>query len=175
MNNIKTVSFYITLDWVFEFNENCNKDNAYNHIIKKLDFHDPLNGWYRLFENIYGAENNKNYDGYIHSVMQKEQLSFQDWIEDKENINPNNTLYITCYLLYQKDNDISSNKEIQLESMKKAIQKHIEKIKYINKDDNEVHASMKITNIVIEDYVLSKHHEINNITSSMYSAKLYEI
>jgi hypothetical protein len=175
MNNIKTSSFYITLDWVFEFNENCNKDNAYNYIIKKLDFNDPLNGWYKLFENIYGTENNKNYDGYIHSVVQKEQLSFQDWMEDKENIDPNNTLYITCYLLYQKDNDITSNKDKQKEHMKKAIEKYIEKIKYINKDNNEVHASIKIKNIVIEDFVLSKHHEINNLTNSMYSARLYEI
>lgn len=175
MNNIKTSSFYVTLDWVFDFNDNCNKDNAYNHIINKLNFSNPSNGWYKLFENIYNTENNKNYDGYVHSVLQKEQLSFQDWIEDKENINPNNTLYITCYLLFNKENEITSNKDKQIEHMKKAIEKYINKIKYINKEDNEIHASIKITNIKIEDYNLSQHHEINNLTSSMFSARLYEI
>ena len=32
MNTLKTFSFYITLDWVFDFSENCNKINAYNFL-----------------------------------------------------------------------------------------------------------------------------------------------
>jgi hypothetical protein len=175
MNSIKTSSFYVTLDWVFEFSDNCDKNNAYNYIINKLDYHDGSNNWLKLFDNIYNNENNenkKNYDGYVHEVDQKEKLSYVDWIENKENINPINTLYITCYLLYDPT---KINKETQIECMKKAIIKHIDKIKYINKDDNEIHASMKITNLQIEDYNLSKHHEINKLSSSMYTAKLYEI
>jgi len=83
MNNIKTFSFFITLDWVFDCNEDSNRNEIYNLIINKLDFHNPLNGWYRLFENIYGVENNKNFDGYVHSVEQKEQISFEKWSENK--------------------------------------------------------------------------------------------
>ena len=60
-----------------------------------------------------------------------------------------------------------------MEFMRKAIIQFIDKIKYIV--DNEIHASMKITNLQIENYNLSKHHEINNLTNSMYSTRLYEL
>jgi len=179
MNTVKTFSFYVTLDWVFEFSENCNKINAYNYLINKLNYNDAANGWLRLLENIYNVPNNKNYDGYVHSVQLKEELSYDDWIENKENINPVNTLYITCYLLYDPiksrvfDSNNGTFQEQQNEFIRKAIIKHIDKIKYIVGE--EVHASMKITNLQIEDYKLSKHHEINNLTSSFYSSKLYEI
>ena len=179
MNTVKTFSFYVTLDWMFEFSENCNKINAYNYLINKLNYIDPANGWLRLLENIYNVENSKNYDGYVHSVIQKEQLSYDDWIENKENINPCNTLYITCYLLYDPikynlfDPNNGTLQEQQMEFMRKAIIQFIDKIKYIV--DNEIHASMKITNLQIENYNLSKHHEMNNLTNSMYSTRLYEL
>ena len=44
MNTVKTFSFYVTLDWVFEFSENCNKINAYNYLINKLNYNDATNG-----------------------------------------------------------------------------------------------------------------------------------
>jgi hypothetical protein len=136
MNKIKTSSFYITIDWSLE-NLTNDSEELYNLIISKLDFNNPENNWYKLLENIYNNEYKKNFDGYVHSVVQKEKLSYTDWINNKENINPINTFYITCYLLFNTDNDLLI--ETQIESIRKAIIKHL----------NKIHNMMKIINIKI--------------------------
>jgi len=148
MNKLQTSSFYITIDWSLE-NLSNDSEEIYNLITSKLEFNNPVNDWYKLLENIYNTENNKNFDGYVHSVVQKEKISYTDWINNKENINPINTFYITCYLLSDHNNDIIQEK--QIECMRKAIMKHI----------NKIHNMMKIININIEDYKVSKHHDFN--------------
>jgi hypothetical protein len=161
MNKIKTSSFYITIDWSLE-NLTNDSEEIYNLIISKLDFNNSENEWYKLLENIYNTENNKNFDGYVHSVVQKENISYIDWINNKENINPINTFYITCYLLFNKDNNILI--ETQIESIRKAIIKHL----------NKIHNMMKIINIKIEDYEISKHHDLNS-KNSFNKVILHEI
>ena len=164
MNKIKTSSFYITIDWSLE-NLTNDSEEIYNLIISKLDFNNPINDWYKLLENIYNNknnENNKNFDGYVHSVIQKENISYTDWINNKENINPINTFYITCYLLLNKDNNILI--ETQIDSIRKAIINHL----------NKIHSMMKIINIKIEDYEISKHHDLNS-KNSFNKVILHEI
>jgi hypothetical protein len=152
MNKIKTSSFYITIDWSLE-NLTNDSEEIYNLIISKLDYNNPENEWYKLLENIYNHQNNKNFDGYVHSVVQKDKSSYTNWINNKENINPINTFYITCYLLFNKDNDMI--KEEQIEYMRKAIMKHL----------NKINKMMKIININIEDYEISRHHNYNKLNT----------